>query len=145
MDCHSAKRPRVGDAKGQYVIGVDGGTESIRAGIFDLEGTPLAFSASAYATQYPQPGWAEQRPTDWWDAMGVAVRNALREANVLSSDISAICLDTTCCTVVALDEQGNPLRPALLWMDMRSAPQVLTARFPVQLLCRVSENIHIRP
>ncbi|CAN0420106.1 unnamed protein product, partial [Ectocarpus sp. 13 AM-2016] len=43
-----------------YVVGVDGGTEGIRAGVFDLDGNALAFSSCAYATQYPQPGWAEQ-------------------------------------------------------------------------------------
>lgn len=38
-------------------------------------------------------------------------------------DIACMCIDTTCCTVVALDSQGNALRPAILWMDMRSANQ----------------------
>ncbi|ULE34380.1 FGGY family carbohydrate kinase [Mycobacterium sp. IDR2000157661] len=43
-----------------YLIGVDGGTESIRAFVFDLEGRPKGSHASAYQTQLPQPGWAEQ-------------------------------------------------------------------------------------
>lgn len=43
-----------------YVIGVDGGTEGIRAGVFDLEGNALAFASCPYATNFPQPGWAEQ-------------------------------------------------------------------------------------
>lgn len=43
-----------------YVVGVDGGTEGIRAGVFDVEGNALAFASSAYSTNFPQPGWAEQ-------------------------------------------------------------------------------------
>lgn len=103
--------------------GVDGGTESIRAGVFDLSGTPLSFSSAAYPTAYPAPGWAEQNPGDWWAGLGTAVRQALESAGVQPSEVAAISIDTTCCTVVALDEAGAALRPALLWMDMRSAAQ----------------------
>ena len=44
-----------------YVIGVDGGTESIRAGVFDLSGRPIAFAATPYKTNFPHPAWAEQK------------------------------------------------------------------------------------
>lgn len=43
-----------------YVVGVDGGTEGIRAGVFDTQGNALAFASCAYETTFPQPGWAEQ-------------------------------------------------------------------------------------
>src|SRR5262245_52898266 len=56
----------------RYVIGVDGGTESLRAGVFDLQGLPRAFASSAYSTNFPQPSWAEQNPHDWWLALGLA-------------------------------------------------------------------------
>jgi sugar (pentulose or hexulose) kinase len=55
--------------------------------------------------------------------MGAAVRGALTEASLSPSDICALCVDTTCCTVVALDSHGQPLRNAILWMDMRAAEQ----------------------
>ena len=50
----------------KYVIGVDGGTESLRAGVFDLSGKPVAMAAASYPTSFPQPSWAEQNPRDWW-------------------------------------------------------------------------------
>ncbi|KAL4523089.1 hypothetical protein Ndes2437B_g00232 [Nannochloris sp. 'desiccata'] len=65
----------------------------------------------------------QQNPSDWWQALGSAVRQAVQESLIDPSSISALCVDTTCCSVVALDDDGQPLRPALLWMDMRSAPQ----------------------
>ncbi len=108
---------------GRYVIGVDGGTESLRAGIFDLSGTPLAFAASTYPTHFPQPSWAEQDPADWWRALGEAVRQVRQDAGVAKDDIAAIALDTTCCSVVVLDREGHPLRPALIWMDVRAGAE----------------------
>ena len=102
------------------VIGVDGGTEGIRAGVFDLTGNALAFATTPYETVFPQPGWAEQRPEDWWESLGQSVRRAVQSAGIRPSDVAAIAVDTTCCSVVALDSAGRPLRPSLIWMDVRS-------------------------
>lgn len=107
----------------RYVIGVDGGTEGLRAGVFDLQGHPVAYASTPYATAYPQPGWAEQDPWDWWAALGRSVRQALHEAGATPREVAAICLDTTSCSVVVLDALGDPLRPALIWMDVRSYAQ----------------------
>lgn len=104
-----------------YVIGIDGGTESLRAHVFDLQGRSLGRGVAAYDTAFPAPGRAEQDPDDWWRALGEAVRGAVASAGITPAAISALCLDTTSCTVVALDGQGRPLRPALLWMDVRAA------------------------
>jgi ribulose kinase len=105
------------------VIGVDGGTESLRAFVFDLDGRPLGSHATAYKTEFPEPSWAEQNPQDWWQALGSSVKGALAKANVEARDVIALCVDTTCCSVVALDRDGAPLRPAMIWMDVRSARQ----------------------
>jgi len=109
----------------RYVIGIDGGTEGVRAGVFSTaDGRELGYASASYATSFPRPGWAEQAPADWWAATGVAVRGALaaaEAAGVATSLIAGVACDTTCCTVCALDANHEPLRPALLWMDMRSA------------------------
>jgi len=107
----------------KYLLGVDGGTEGIRAGIFDISGTPLAFASTSYPTQFPAPSWAEQDPNDWWDALGKSVRKAISDSGISVEQIAAMAVDTTCCSVVALDDSGNPVRPALIWMDVRSAEQ----------------------
>ena len=102
------------------VIGVDGGTESARAHVFDLDGRSLGSAKSPYGTRYPAPGRAEQDPEDWWRAVGEAVRAAVRAAGVAPDEVEALACDTTSCTVVALDADGRPLRPCLLWMDVRA-------------------------
>jgi sugar (pentulose or hexulose) kinase len=102
------------------VIGIDGGTEGLRAHVFDLTGRPRGAFSAPYGTDFPAPGRAEQDPEDWWTACGIAVRGALADARVDASEVEALACDTTSCTVVALDEAGRPLRPALLWMDVRA-------------------------
>jgi len=106
----------------QVVIGVDGGTESIRACCFDAGSGEIVGRAFAvpYRTSHPEPGWAEQDPDDWYENLGVAVRHAVNSISVGNHDVLAICVDTTCCSVVALDREYRPLRPCLLWMDQRS-------------------------
>ena len=106
-----------------YLLGVDGGTESLRAGIFDLDGALISSAATPYETRFPHPGWAEQDPRDWWRALGESVRAAVDQSGLRPEQIAAMAVDTTCCSVVALDGQGQPLRPCLIWMDVRSAPQ----------------------
>ena len=103
-----------------YVIGIDGGTESLRAHVFDLAGRARGVGKGPYQTSFPEPGQAEQTPDDWWHAAGIAVHAALAAAGIGADQITAIAADTTSCTVVALDSGGNPLRPALLWMDVRA-------------------------
>lgn len=106
-----------------YLIGVDGGTESIRAFVFDLAGHPIASHATPYKTEFPQPSWAEQNPEDWWQGMGASVKGALAKAGVSPADVIAMSVDTTCCSVVALGADGKALRPCMIWMDVRSAKE----------------------
>ena len=55
--------------------------------------------------------------------MGASVKKVLADTGVSPDDVAGICADTTCCTVVALDDAGNALCPCILWMDMRAADQ----------------------
>lgn len=105
------------------VVGIDGGTESLRAFVFDTLGRPLGQGSSAYETRIPKPGWAEQDPSDWWRALGEAVPKALRDAGVDGRDVRGLGLDTTSCTVVALDAEGQALGPSIIWMDVRAAAE----------------------
>ena len=106
-----------------YVIGVDGGTESLRAIVFDLAGQPRGSGCARYATRFPGAGRAEQNPEDWWQALGAATREAVAAAGVAPGEILALGLDTTSCSVVALDETLRPVRPALIWMDVRAGEE----------------------
>ena len=106
-----------------YVLGIDFGTESVRVGIFTPDGSPIIFCRKPYRLSHSRPGWAEQSPDEWWQALQTAVRQALTESKIPPEAIAGIGTDTTSCTVLALDGSYQPLRPAILWMDMRAAEQ----------------------
>ncbi len=108
---------------GPYLISVDGGTESARAAIFTEDGKLVASQATPYPVRHPNPGWAEQRPDEWWEAIVSAVRKTLETAAVPVEEIVGMSADLTSCTVVLMDAKFQPLRPAIIWMDVRAAEQ----------------------
>lgn len=108
---------------GPYVMGIDYGTESVRVGIFSLDGVPVIFKSHGYPLYHPRAGWAEQKPDEWWDALVIAVNAAMSESGVPPQEIIGVGIDTTCCTVLPFDDNFQPLRPCLLWMDVRAANQ----------------------
>jgi ribulokinase len=106
-----------------YLLGLDFGTESVRGALFDLDGKMLHTQAETYPTFFPRPGWAEQNPDDWWQSFIRVVNKIFQHSGISSKSIVALTVDTTCCTVLALDKNFNPLRNALIWMDVRSFRQ----------------------
>jgi FGGY-family pentulose kinase len=103
-----------------YLLGLDVGTQSLRAAIVDKNGVTIAFGVSPIETTYPRPTWAEQDPNQWWTAARNAIGQALLAGHIHPTEIAGIGLDCTACTVLACDLAGRPLRPALLWMDQRA-------------------------
>jgi len=106
-----------------YVLGIDAGTQAVKAGLFDTQGKLIASGSQPYQTTYPKPGWAEQHPEDWWRGLVTAVRACLQNANVDTAQIKGICADATTCTLIPMKANGTVLRPALLWMDVRATEQ----------------------
>ena len=104
----------------QLLLGIDVGTQSLRAVLFDLQGRAVASGVAPIETTYPRPTWAEQQPLAWWSAAVEAVRLALSQGNITGEQVAGIGIDCTACTVVATAMNGEPLRPALLWMDQRA-------------------------
>jgi sugar (pentulose or hexulose) kinase len=102
-------------------LGIDVGTQGLRAGLFAADGRAVALAGSPLTTTHPQPAWAEQQPDEWWSALSAAVPACLEQAGVSGDAVAA--LDNASCTVLAVDDAGRPLRPALLWMDQRAHTQ----------------------
>ena len=119
------------------VLAIDLGTEGARVGAFTADGEPLGSVHRGYATTYPHPGWAEQDPDAWWAAVVDATRTLLADPRCAAAGaVGALACATTASTVAVVDEQGRPLRPAILWMDSRASAQSaatarLTAEHPV--------------
>jgi len=110
-------------ANNSCLLGLDFGTESVRGALFDPDGKMLHTEAETYPTYFPRPGWAEQNPDDWWQSFIRVVNKIIKDSGISSKSIVALTVDTTCCTVLVLDKNLNPLRNALIWMDERSFRQ----------------------
>jgi D-ribulokinase len=116
---------------GRYVIGVDVGTGSARAGLFDLTGKMLA-SAKRELRLFHEPGSiVEQSSTQIWQAVCAAVRETVERAGVAPEAVVGLGFDATC-SLVVLGDGGRPLpvgpsedpdRNVILWMDHRAVPQ----------------------
>lgn len=105
-----------------FVLGVDFGTGGVRVGAFDRDqGRVVHTSERAYVTNFPRPGWAEQSAEDWWEAFVSAVQDVLKHLGV--TEVDALSVSTTASTVVVTNEAGQPLRPAILWMDARATEE----------------------
>jgi xylulokinase len=107
----------------KYLLGIDLGSGSVKATLIDQAGRHIADAASEYPTDYPQNGWAEQDPQDWYRAAVRTIRNLLQESAIDPVAIEAIATDAATHTAVLLDEKGHPIDQAIFWTDQRSAAQ----------------------
>jgi hypothetical protein len=110
-------------AGGPYLLGIDFGTGGVRVGIFDSGGTPVVFHSVEFETQHPRPGWAEQDPDEWWSCLVTATKKAMGESGVAAEEIVGLSVDSTSCTVLAMDKKDRHMRPAIMWMDVRASDQ----------------------
>jgi FGGY-family pentulose kinase len=110
-------------AEGPFLLGIDFGTGGARVGIFDPKGTPIVFSEREFTLKHPRPGWAEQDPEQWWSSLVGAVNDAMEESGVPAGEIVGISVGSASSTVLAMDDNDEPLREAIMWMDVRSTEQ----------------------
>lgn len=107
-----------------YVLGADIGTGAVKLTLLAQSGSIAGTAQCEYPTQHPAVGWNEQAPEDWCRAFRTALGALLRETGAKAQEIRAIAPDAATHTAVLLDEDHKPIRPAILWTDGRSAPQV---------------------
>ncbi len=105
-----------------FVIGVDCSTTAAKAVVWNGQGVALSEDRRAFELSQPRPGWGEQNAEDWWSATAAAVRRAVQTVD--TSRIGALCLTHQRESFVCLDHSGQPLRPAMLWLDTRATEEV---------------------
>ena len=109
-------------AERDYVIGVDCSTTAAKAVVWDRQGAAVSSARFAFEFSQPRPGWGEQNAEDWWAATRSAIQRTVQ--TVERTRLAGLCLTHQRETFVCLDADGNPLRPAMLWMDGRATAQV---------------------
>ena len=117
---------------GENLLVLDLGTTAAKAVLFDEDGRVVRKGYCEYPTRAPLPGLSEQDPREWWGALVASCRQAVRGGEKLA----AVGLTTQRATVVPVDREGEPLHPAITWMDTRTSPSLppLAERFPMRMV-----------
>lgn len=114
-----------------YFIGIDVGTGSARAGVFDLEGHMVGQASRAIDLYRPKADFVEQSSDNVWQAVCNAVRDAVNQADINPIQVKGLGFDATC-SLVVLDKEGKPLtispsgrteQNIIVWMDHRAIAQ----------------------
>ncbi|MEY3446224.1 MAG: hypothetical protein RIR45_979 [Pseudomonadota bacterium] len=108
-----------------YLLAIDNGTQSVRALLFDLQGNLVDKAQVAITTyQNPHPGWWENDPEAFWQTLCQACKELWAHTSVPQSAVAGVVITTQRGTTIALDKAGQPLRPAMVWLDQRRATRI---------------------
>ena len=111
------------------ILVIDQGTTSTRAIVFDPEAVPVASAQEEFPQFYVQPGWVEHDPKDLWRTALSTARIALSKATDRGLTVGALAVANQRETVVVWDRStGQPIHPAIVWQDRRTAPQCADLR-----------------
>lgn len=105
------------------LLGIDIGTSGVKVLVCDEYARMLGKATEEYPLHHPFPGWAEQDPEDWWQGTIKAISKALSDACLSGSEVCGIGLSGQMHGSVFVDSEGKVIRPAILWCDVRTAPQ----------------------
>ncbi|MEM3562293.1 MAG: xylulokinase [Candidatus Jordarchaeaceae archaeon] len=107
----------------RLIAAVDVGTIGCRTIIFDENGVEISRDYEEYPSIFPRPAWVEQNALDWWRAVCTTSKRAIEKAGIAPEDIVGISVTNQRETTVPVDEDGNPLRNAIVWQDRRTVKQ----------------------
>ncbi len=108
---------------GKFMIGYDVGTGGSKAVLVTTEGQIVAQDFEPYEVEFPAQHCAEQNPVDWWEAVCANARRLVRGAVIEPDQVVGIAFSSQMLGVLPMSEDGQPLCPAIIWMDCRAQEQ----------------------
>jgi len=102
----------------KYFIGADLGTSALKLLLVDTQGTIIHTVSKSYELYFPNPGWSEQHPQDWWEAFVAGVKELVN--GIDAANVCGIGFGGQMHGLVVLDHEDNVIRPAILWNDGRT-------------------------
>ena len=105
---------------GEYLLGIDIGTSACKIAVFTREGQVAASGNGDYPVYYPHPGWAEQNPDEWWDAICRTIPEVLKKGGIDPTEIRGVGIDGQSWSAIPVDRDGNVLANTPIWMDTRA-------------------------
>ena len=104
------------------ILAIDNGTQSVRALLFDQQGNLHGKGKQEIEPYFSEhPGWAEQHPDYFWRNLGLACQALWQSTDATPDQVAGVTVTTQRGTVINLDKHGQPLRPAIIWLDQRHA------------------------
>jgi len=101
------------------LLGLDIGTNSVKAVLFDLNGRETAVASRSYPLLTPRPGWVEQDAEAVWQATQTVLSEIVRKSE--QRDIVGVSIAAQAGSIIPCDEDGDPVHPMITWLDQRSA------------------------
>lgn len=125
-----------------YLIGIDLGTSSTKTVLFDEKGEVIASASKDYPLYTPHNGWAEQKPEDWRDAALETITKVVKDSGVAADDIKGLGISGQMHGLVMLDEQGEVIRPSIIWCDQRTEKECeeMTEKVGAEKLIEITAN-----
>lgn len=108
---------------GKYILSHDIGTSSDKAVLVDFKGNVCATSKAEYPTYYPAPGWVEQAPSDYWNAVAKTSSDIVAKTGIEPSEIKGIVFSTQAQGVIPVKRDGTVLYNNITWVDGRAQKQ----------------------
>ncbi len=112
----------------QYILGLDIGTTSAKAVIFDRSGKVISDAEGEYPLYHPQPGWSEQDPDEINRAAIDAIGQAISKAKVAPQELIGAGISSAMHALICVDADGQPLSASITWADARSVAQTESMR-----------------
>ena len=124
------------------LLGIDLSTTGAKALLIDEKGSVVSSATTPLSLSTPRDLWSEQEPRDWWDATINSIKQALSVADSSAEEVAAIGLTGQMHGLVVLDQEGEVLRPAILWNDQRCGAECdeIRARVGLERLVRITGN-----
>lgn len=107
----------------RYILAYDFGTTGCKTTLHDAQRGFIESKISEYGTYYPQKGWVEQNPREWWSAFCTSTNEVLLRSGIDTNDITCLTFTGHTMGCLPVDRQGRPLRNEILWADYRSSQQ----------------------
>ena len=126
----------------KYLIGIDVGTSGTKTALFAEDGKLMASHTAEYPLYQPKNGYAEQEPTDWWNATCEGLKKVIEKSGIDKNDVAGIGLSGQMHGLVMLDENGNVLRKSIIWCDQRTAKECeeITERCGLDMLMSITAS-----
>ena len=106
------------------ILGIDLGTSSVKAMLFDAEQGVIAVRAEEYGVDIAHPGWAQQSPALWWESLVRVLRWLESHYREAYRSVCAVGYSGQMHGMVLTDAKGQPVRPAVIWLDQRADRQL---------------------